>query len=353
MEKIGIFKIAEPCHENWDKMTAETQGRFCASCQRCVVDFTQKSHAEMKAIYEQEAGDVCGRVRISQVVAPRPSLRAQRPLVRMGALKSIQMFALALLAAFSMMFPSEAQAQKQLMGKVAYVPERTAESEIFGQVRDADGKPASGAAISLSNEDGFVAQTHADGNGMYRFKHLPNGTYSVSASNDRAEQGWGTLQVNGGRPHRQDISMEELHIMGGLRYEPAEPIKEEPIIQKQPLIEEPPIAIDTLRAHATTHTDASKSELLNHEEAILLSGFELKVYPNPASETITLVVDKAGTENLELTLYDINGKVIYEGTWLRFMEPRKTIDIQALPAGIYLLNLRAGDQNVNRQLLKI
>ncbi len=60
-------------------MTPAAAGRHCAACQKTVVDFTQKTDAEILAALRQAAGETCGRLRADQVerplVVPAPAPR--------------------------------------------------------------------------------------------------------------------------------------------------------------------------------------------------------------------------------------------------------------------------------------
>ena len=67
MQKINIH-IPEPCNENWDAMEANTQGRFCGSCQKTVVDFTQQSDYDIaQFLGKPENAGTCGRFTVEQL----------------------------------------------------------------------------------------------------------------------------------------------------------------------------------------------------------------------------------------------------------------------------------------------
>lgn len=61
--------IPQPCHENWAIMTPTAQGRHCAACNKVVVDFTQKTDAEILALLQRNAAP-CGRFRAEQLDRP-------------------------------------------------------------------------------------------------------------------------------------------------------------------------------------------------------------------------------------------------------------------------------------------
>ena len=62
MAKKIQLHIPEPCHENWDNMTVADKGRFCGSCQKQVVDFSDMSDREIAQFFKKPStGSVCGR----------------------------------------------------------------------------------------------------------------------------------------------------------------------------------------------------------------------------------------------------------------------------------------------------
>jgi TonB family protein len=58
------------CPEDWNKMAPCGQGRFCGSCQKTVIDFTQKSDGEIQMLLAKREGEVCGRFFSQQLAQP-------------------------------------------------------------------------------------------------------------------------------------------------------------------------------------------------------------------------------------------------------------------------------------------
>ena len=66
MKKISL-SIPEPCHENWDGMSKTGKGRFCAACQKTVIDFGRMSDREVAEFFKKPASSVCGRFQQDQL----------------------------------------------------------------------------------------------------------------------------------------------------------------------------------------------------------------------------------------------------------------------------------------------
>jgi len=60
------LSIPEPCHEDWSQMTPAAQGRFCASCKKEVIDYTQLSRKQI-ADKVKNGDQICGRYRKDQL----------------------------------------------------------------------------------------------------------------------------------------------------------------------------------------------------------------------------------------------------------------------------------------------
>lgn len=65
------ISIPQPCSENWNKMTPQEQGRFCDICQKCVVDLTNLSDAELyQYLLKNKGQKACGRFKPEQLNRP-------------------------------------------------------------------------------------------------------------------------------------------------------------------------------------------------------------------------------------------------------------------------------------------
>lgn len=70
--------IPQPCHESWAHMTPAAQGRYCAACDKVVVDFSRMTDAEVVAwLQRPQSGQACGRFTTQQL--NRPLLLAPAP----------------------------------------------------------------------------------------------------------------------------------------------------------------------------------------------------------------------------------------------------------------------------------
>jgi CarboxypepD_reg-like domain len=56
-----MLSIPNPCSENWNNMTPQEKGRFCDTCQKCVVDFTAMTDAAVLDYFNKNNGKICGR----------------------------------------------------------------------------------------------------------------------------------------------------------------------------------------------------------------------------------------------------------------------------------------------------
>jgi hypothetical protein len=62
MSKKIQLSVPIPCHEDWDAMTPVDKGKFCGSCQKQVVDFSNMSDREVAVFFKKPStGSVCGR----------------------------------------------------------------------------------------------------------------------------------------------------------------------------------------------------------------------------------------------------------------------------------------------------
>lgn len=110
--KTFAISIPKPCHEDWNKMTPDAKGAFCASCQKSVYDFSKKTDEEIIAVFEkEEKGKVCGRFTPAQL--SRPVVSFGNPTIT----SRLAIFAYALLMVFGAALFTGADAYGQEMTK--------------------------------------------------------------------------------------------------------------------------------------------------------------------------------------------------------------------------------------------
>ncbi|WP_284653013.1 carboxypeptidase-like regulatory domain-containing protein [Flavobacterium terrisoli] len=158
--KINI-SIPQPCHENWEAMTAVDKGKFCASCQKKVYDFTKASDREIVTAFQQNQ-NLCGRFLTTQL---------DRDLVKPNEKSSVWLATTATIVSMIGLGTNEAIAQGEpvkteqtdrrvLLGKSA--PPKSQEIEVSGIVKDATG-PLPGVNIVIKGTTVYTA-TDFDGN---------------------------------------------------------------------------------------------------------------------------------------------------------------------------------------------
>ncbi|HEY0031206.1 MAG TPA: energy transducer TonB [Bacteroidia bacterium] len=72
---IKNFSVPDPCHESWQNMLPQQNGRYCGSCQKVVVDFTNKTNQEILDYINANSGKkMCGTFKKQQLpqIPPPP-----------------------------------------------------------------------------------------------------------------------------------------------------------------------------------------------------------------------------------------------------------------------------------------
>ncbi len=163
--KINI-SIPQPCHENWEAMTAVDKGKFCASCQKKVHDFTKASDREIVTAFQQNE-NICGRFLNSQL---------DRDLVKPKEKSSIWLASTSAIISFIGIGTHEAIAQgqpikteqtdKKVLGDKA-IDIKKEEIEVTGIVLDENGIPFPGVSIVVK---GTTISTQTDIQGKFTIK---------------------------------------------------------------------------------------------------------------------------------------------------------------------------------------
>jgi hypothetical protein len=173
MGKQIHLSIADPCHESWDNMTTAEQGRFCASCQKQVVDFTNMTDTQLADFFKTKStGSTCGRFYGDQlgrnIQVPRKTIpwikyffQIALPAFLMSAKASAQGKAGVKNTETTVTNPSRLMLGKVAAPRTMDVPEQKI---IKGRVVDENNTPLPYAMIFMKGQETPV---HADSSGMF------------------------------------------------------------------------------------------------------------------------------------------------------------------------------------------
>ncbi len=184
MKKLKL-SIPTSCHENWDAMTPNDQGRFCGACNKSVIDFTDMSDRQMIAFFKQPLASVCGRLHPDQlyrdIILPRKRLpwikyffqfAVPAFLVSLKATAQIGTTKGKLVAICRPPIVGDTIVKPMVLGRMAPPPQFQAViPEISGRVVDSNGEPVAFATVMLKGTNTGV-QTAADGKFNLKDKNL-------------------------------------------------------------------------------------------------------------------------------------------------------------------------------------
>jgi hypothetical protein len=78
MAAILKIQVPNPCHEDWNAMTPNQQGRFCNNCSKSVIDFTKMKTPEIQDYFiRNQDTKVCGKFNNSQLESIRINIPMQ------------------------------------------------------------------------------------------------------------------------------------------------------------------------------------------------------------------------------------------------------------------------------------
>ncbi|NNM94505.1 MAG: T9SS type A sorting domain-containing protein, partial [Bacteroidia bacterium] len=79
---------------------------------------------------------------------------------------------------------------------------------------------------------------------------------------------------------------------------------------------------------------------------------EVKVYPNPAHNSITLILNEAPGNNATIGITDLTGRVISSSLVNYSSNKEFTLNISGLAAGVYFVKASSGQAVYNAKFIK-
>lgn len=287
-----IISIPEPCHKDWNSMTPDANGKFCNSCSKSVIDFTNKTDTEIHAMMmDRKDEKVCGHFKKTQVNRPLSLTIPFHTLPR--NLSPARAFAVALFIVFGTLLFSCTNEHNQKINEIALTEPKSEERIMLGNMLMLPYPQSIDTVKSITSEGISVCTTTGD----------------VSYVEAPVIDSIPTVTIEGETIYTIDSEM----ILGGA------------VFYIQP---------DTIVTDSIISYKQSKAEVIHPEMDV-----KLQAYPNPTSGNVNLSYEVLKRGNVQLDLFDIKGVLVkslvsqqnqYEGNYII------PTDISNLIDGVYI-----------------
>jgi len=234
------ISIPKPCHEDWNKMTPAEQGRFCDSCQKCVIDFTKYTDRELHDFFSKHSGErICGRYNITQLNRAIHAPARKQP----SFYKYVAGIGLSLILS---QLPDQQAFAKAPYSCISPEPQKDGNKTTYtikGNVRDNNHDAVTDAAVTAWMNDEAIATTFTDAKGNYVLKLPKKGSYTIKCTAFQHQD----VSILANVPEQTIINIyvyntpqREFEIMGGPMIEPV-------TLTGDTIIEKPAQKVGTLK----------------------------------------------------------------------------------------------------------
>jgi len=346
-----IIRIAEPCHEDWNKMTPDANGAFCGSCQKSVFDFTNKTDDEIKDIlmhYKDQK--MCGRFKTTQIDRP---LNLRVNLNEMPRNMSIsRMFALAMLLCFgSHLFAcydlqgkiiqgievvsDEDDKNKKVLGQTVALPKEKEEEKVKGKVKCTETLKGD---IDMSMVAGGISVVYKE----------PVKDDSVKLVEPKIED-----KMIMGKVSQPDI-IEEIQETEEVQIQIKDIISPVPIPLQEATYTE---VLGGLIAVETVTEDVIVPEqvvtTVEEESEVVKEGNVWTVFPNPAKGDFVISYELKKRSDVRIDVLDLQGRMISNLSKVDQQHTGKyqlplTLDV---PNGVYLISMQLNGKITSKKVI--
>jgi len=214
--------IPAPCDADWDSMIGNDRVRFCEHCNLHVTNLSSLTRPEAMRLVARSEGRLCvrflkGADGVLTKQLPQSLHQISRRVSRIAAgafTATLSLSSAAAQTAFTNFKPDEIVSHQLLQEKQR---ETAVLANLWGTVLDPNGAVIPEALVEISDAaTGFAAKTTSSDEGLYVFKGISPGTYTLKVGNvpGFANLELQQLQVHSGEDKTQNITLQLAQITG-------------------------------------------------------------------------------------------------------------------------------------------